>query len=570
MLASDPSSGRRRAAILLTVLAILAALVPLAPAAALPPQRALASQHEVSPAQAVPMNGTSAAASRRHGLARTPGRPPAPHGPRVSGGGPAASGGGSPVDPPLATFGSGTGVSVANGFPGYADAQYGCFADPCEWPNSVAAVNNQRVVQATDIDLRISTPNGILLADADLRSFLGMPAGDAFIGDMQVVYDADNTRWLLSGRGGSCDTGRVYLAVSGGADPLAPWTIYMWSYAGEVVDHPRIGESGSGIYTVAYNLWTWSSCTFGAFQGAELLLADAADARAGNALTASFETVGNLFDPVPSVGGSRLEVAAQSLGSDPADVDLFAITGTPATHAIVDETLLSAVAGGSTWPAAPLPSGFPAPGADLSSGPTHLVVDGNELLIAGNIGCTPAGSGTVRDCVRAMRITRTSGSATLDDDLVVGEAGFDEFGPTIVGTGDIGLTFVRSSGAGMSWVTSLARHRAAGGGVPRPGRPAHAPCVYRCHLELSAVRCPDRRRGGMDRPADAGRRSDQIAGPLDVARRAHRVRGWRSAGRDHRRAIRAERQSRRDPRRRGGNGRRRRGHGPHQREFGHH
>jgi hypothetical protein len=117
----------------------------------------------------------------------------------------------------------------------------------CLPPDTVAAVGNNYVVEAVNVQIRVyDKTTGAILLDQPLSTFFGAPSG----GDPYVVYDDIANRWYVSAFNGS-DTG-LFLAVSNDGNPLDGFVVHELTSVGGFPDYQKMGYNKDAIF-ISYN-----------------------------------------------------------------------------------------------------------------------------------------------------------------------------------------------------------------------------------------------------------------------------------------------------------------------------
>jgi putative cell wall-binding protein len=229
----------------------------------------------------------------------------------------------------------------SNGFFGMNDTVNGCgaFTRPCiEPPDPWVAAGPSHIVQAVNVALRITDRVGSGATTVALSTFFAEPPGQILNADPRVLYDPVKGRWLATELSYDCTAGRLYLAVSDGADPTGAWTVWQFEFPGVVPDYPGLGMSADKVL-MGVNLFPIvagmaGGCSLGTFAGASLVVVDWTDIADGGDLS------GIEFGPEPKLFAWR-PASSQNPGSVAhavvedflfgfADLGLATITGTVA------------------------------------------------------------------------------------------------------------------------------------------------------------------------------------------------------------------------------------------------
>jgi putative cell wall-binding protein len=326
---------------------------------------------------------------------------------------------------------------TVDGFvPGCGGAPRPCLEPPDPW----VAAGPSHIVQVVNVALRVTDRVGSGATTMALSNFFAEPPGQVQNADARVLYDATRGRWLASQLSYDCTAGRLYLAVSDGADPTATWTVWIFEFAGAVPDYPGIGMSADKVLLSAnvFSIVPDASppgCSIGAFGGASLVVVDWADIADGGALSGvEFGPDPTLFTWRPAAAQAPDPTAfavVEDLEFGSSDVGLAAITGTVAGgdlaigtfRNLTDEGLI----GGFASPPAPKQPGSPATiGGAVDERPTDAVWRAGRLWTTATYPCVIE---TLHACVRLTELDTTDLLAAnpVRQDVLLGWTGFDSY-----------------------------------------------------------------------------------------------------------------------------------------------
>ena len=335
-----------------------------------------------------------------------------------------------------------------------------CTPAPClEPPDPWVAVGPNDIVQATNASIRISSRSGTLRQEVSLPSFFAEPAGETFDGDPRVLWDPLHARWLAVEMSGDCSVGNLHLAVSDTIDPSGGWTVYSWSASGAIMDYPGLGVSSDKV-AVSVNRFGSSPCATGTYQGADVIVVDAATlvAEPAELPWAHSGVDPNLFTWRPAEGlsaGADLPLVVGVVAGPALHVGFARLTGTLAAgnldlSAITDLTTSARI---PPFTDPPVPAAFKNPPQNPIDGrPLDAIAENGMLWVVSGSGCVPSGDTQARSCVRLTQV-RISATPTVLQDFTVGQSSQDVF------EGGIGLT--RSGTLAVVWSQSSATARGA-------------------------------------------------------------------------------------------------------------
>ena len=141
---------------------------------------------------------------------------------------------------------------------------------------------------------------------------------------------------------------------------------------------------------------------------------------------------------------------------------VLSITGTPANNNVVITEKDLGMPATSTPPKAIQPGGTIVTNDDrfLSS-----IWQNGVLWTSGNTGCKPAGSATVRACMRLVKVSTTGPAPALSQAFNVGQTGLDAYYPAVT-LGSAGDLFVSLTTSSSSLFPSAAVVEIAAGAPP--------------------------------------------------------------------------------------------------------
>jgi len=334
-----------------------------------------------------------------------------------------------------------------------------------EPPDTMLAAGPTSLLEMTNSSVSLWTKAGTRIALADLNQVLPMPAGWTF-SDPRVLFDTasgvNSGRFFFSGVGfdpiGFSSV--VFLGVSKSNDPAGGVFVYKIAQTsnGVLHDQPKIGINFDKVVIS----WNEFCCgLFSLFVGAVTVVLEKAALLTGSAspMFVSGPNPGQ-SSPVPtqaliypaSVGATQTEYVTFN-GTSFAGV--LSITGTPAhNNVVITETDL-------VTPATSMPPLAMQPGGTINTnddrflssiwqGPTSGV-----LWVAGNTGCKPPGSATIRSCLRLVKISTSAQAPTLLQAFDAGANGLDVYYPAVT-MDPAGNLFIALSGSNSSAFPSAA------------------------------------------------------------------------------------------------------------------
>ncbi len=442
------SLGGRHVAGLVALLVVLSGIVLLAsPSATLrqsgPPQEAVKVAGQASVASRpvfLPSIGPSAipaahALPVRDSVASNPAAPAGP------------SAAAAPASPMVRASWTGLGA---------ADNAYLAGAATVAPPDVQVAAGPADVVEMVNLAVSIWTKQHVFVRNESLMTFFGL-AGNEFISDPKVQYDAASGRWFATvtdvgtiGSGGAVTpAGRVWLAVSQGSDPSGTWAVFgvPKSATGECLDQPILGV---GAATVIVSVNAFSSCLSNSYTyyGAQFWVLNKTQLVAGTETLQSFGPYANTasFHPAQGMGPSAADymVSANANLASVSTLEFFRIAGAPPSTGVAMSNL--SVRTINMPPAAVQPGGNKV--LPLDTGDFRVldaVWSRGNLWLSLTDACTPAGDTQARSCVRLIEVNATTASVVQDFD--VGAAGTYYLYPALRmdGRGDLLVVFGASS-----------------------------------------------------------------------------------------------------------------------------
>jgi len=149
------------------------------------------------------------------------------------------------------------------------------------------AIGPNHIVQTVNVRLAVYNKSGALLSGpTNFTTFFAPVGGPCASGssDPIVNYDRLADRWVISDIGIS-GTFTECVAVSKTNDPTGAYTLYSFSFGGNLNDYPKLGvwpTASNGAYLATYNIFTNGQV----FAGSQLCGFDRAKMLAGNASAA--------------------------------------------------------------------------------------------------------------------------------------------------------------------------------------------------------------------------------------------------------------------------------------------
>ena len=355
-------------------------------------------------------------------------------------------------------------LQSSSAFAGGADVT-GCGSTPCvEPPDPWIAVGPTDIVESTSVSIRISDRSGTLLTDVSLPDFFGEPLGQVVDGEARMVWDNLAGRWLATEVSADCSNGYIYLAVSDSADPMSGWSVYGWSMPGAMYDFPGLGLSSDKI-VISANIFGSAPCGSASYQGAELIVVDAASliAEPSNLPWGSSQPNPNLFTWSPAVSlspGSDLPLVVGSIWGQELSVGFARVTGTLAGN----DLALSAVTTSDymslpPFLVPPAPRAFVGAGSDpLDARPLDALAQNGVMWLVSGTPCTPIGDTAVRSCVRITGLSASSGAPVMD--FALGQAGYDTFdgGVGLTAGGSLMVVWSQSSATSLGPISTYATY----------------------------------------------------------------------------------------------------------------
>lgn len=341
-------------------------------------------------------------------------------------------------------------------------------------PDPQVTVGPSDVIEMVNEVAQVSTRAGQALATFDLRQLFGLPPGYDF-SDPRILYDPSSQRWFASGVGVDFTTpaSEVVLAVSSGPDPTGTWSSFVNNpTAGALYDQPKMGLTDDTV-VIAFNDFDAS----GGFAGGEIDVLDKAAVTSGTGTGPIPTTVHgpdpNLFGVVPAERVPGTTSYAVFDAADPAEphtaalsAAVLAISGDPAQAPATVSEALAAVA----------PTSLPPDAAQAGTATLvqtnddrflSAVWDNGSIWVAGDDGCSPAGSPQVMSCARVLELTPGPAGVALGADFDASSGpGTSLYFPALAvdGAGNVALVASTSSPSSYPGVVVLGPLSATGPG----------------------------------------------------------------------------------------------------------
>lgn len=306
-------------------------------------------------------------------------------------------------------------------------------------PDSTIAVGPTRVLELTNAGAAVYYKSGQSIASYPLATLFPQAAAGYSLGNGWVLYDPTVDRFYASLAGfgnGSPQGGDLYLNVSQTGDPAGLWYTYkIFSSTTTFCDQPKMAYTSDKI---VISCREFNGFSF-AVNGDDTFFAPKSLATAGTLTVGAMADVGadtshQLTIPVTaafSADGTMNLVSTPYLAYvNGNSIGLISYTVSfPPSLSIVLHDLGSVPVNAFTHPpnAAQLDSS-----TTLNSNDNRLisaVMQGNELWVSANDGCTPSGDGTLRTCARVIRIN--VGGMTKQADVEVNNSFSNVLYPSI-------------------------------------------------------------------------------------------------------------------------------------------
>lgn len=413
----------------------------------------------------------------------------------------------APPDPVEAAP-NGDGPAAQTSFDGVARSTGVAFDG--EPPDPWVAVGPEHIVQAVNLNVRITDRQGGNITDITLPDFFELPL-DTFDADPHVIYDSLHGRWLATEVSWDCTPdlptdplpraqhghGYFDLAVSRTSDPTGIWDQSFVYFNDALPDYPAPGTTTDKI-GLASNLFgmvagTGADCVADTspFLAADVLYVDWADVLDRGSLTV-LESYFPDSDPdhptqhwfTPRVAvqapatSARMQVVAQfDYGSGTIGLGYVSLVGSvratslPAKlHYERLDSLTEEFPVVAPFVDPPVPTQPGAPGTivdAVDSRPTDAIWQGDRLVLVSTTSCQPTGDSTQRDCVRVTELNTSPGPAlppTLTQDFLVASNGQDSYmgGIGLTGNGTLHVGWTRSSATAGDFPSSYTAHRSVG------------------------------------------------------------------------------------------------------------
>ncbi len=408
---------------------------------------------------------------------------------------------GPPPDPVEAT---------ANGDPTAAQTSFDGLAKTSllqtngEPPDPWVAVGPDHIVQAVNLDIRVSDRQGVLISDVAMPDFFVLPPG-SFDSDPHVIYDSLHGRWLATEVSWDCDTsdpnvqfghGYVDLAVSRTADANGTWDQSWVEFDDQLPDYPAPGTTTDkiGLASNLYGMVAGPDCVADTSPFLTSVVdyvdwADVLDRGSLYVLETQFADPLGPFGPtqhwftprvavqVPATNG-RMQIVGQfDFGSGTFGLGYVSLVGSVRVKTGPNRLQYERIDSLTEEyprvapfidPPAPNQPGSPATIVDaVDSRPTDALAQGNRLVLVSTTSCQPSGDSTQRDCVRVIELDTSNlanDAPTETQDFLVAKNGEDSYmgGIGLTGNGTLHVGWTQSSGSSSDFPSSWSAHQALG------------------------------------------------------------------------------------------------------------
>ena len=381
-----------------------------------------------------------------------------------------------------------------------------------EPPDPWVAVGPEQVVQAVNLDIRITDRQGVLISDVAMPDFFELPTEfPTFDSDPHVIYDSLHGRWLATEVSWDCTPdppsvppdppgaqfghGYIDLAVSRTSDANGVWDQSWVGFNDALPDYPAPGTTTDKI-GLASNLFGMVGNTDCVDDTSPFLTsavdyvdwADVLDRGSLKVLETQF-TDPLLFGPtqhwftprvavqVPATSG-RMQIVGQfDFGSGNVGLGYVSLagsvrvkTGPNRLHYERIDSLTEEYPRVALFIDPPPPNQPGSPGTivdAVDSRPTDAVAQGNRLVLVSTTSCQPSGDSTQRDCVRVTELDTSPGPtlpATLTQDFLVAKNGEDSYmgGIGLTGNGTLHVGWTQSSSSSSDFPSSYSAHQVLG------------------------------------------------------------------------------------------------------------
>jgi hypothetical protein len=312
-------------------------------------------------------------------------------------------------------------------------------------PDTQLAAGPTSLAEAVNSSLSIWSKTGTVVLTADLNAFFSVPTG-YFFGDPRIVYDAESSRWFLSGVAiTSTNNSQVWLAVSTTSDPTGTWRFTLVkSQTAVLADQPMTGVNSDKV-VISWNDFSGSPTL--TFSGQETWVFEKSDLVSGATLHYSF-TAPDLtrFRVVPSQSLTPSTTEWLTYNSGSTFVGVVAITGLPSTSTVVWTETDPAFQATSAPPFPRQPSGV-AVTQEIDDRFLSAVRQNGTLWVSGTDACIPAGDSIARACMRLVGISTGGATSTVVQDFDAAPVGTDLYYPavTLNSSGDLFIAYSESS-----------------------------------------------------------------------------------------------------------------------------
>jgi putative cell wall-binding protein len=343
-----------------------------------------------------------------------------------------------------------------------------CVPAPClEPPDPIVAVGPNHVVEATNRSVRVLDRSGTILKEVSLGTFFNEPAGQILDGDPRIAWDTMHGRWIATEISADASTSYLYLAVSTSSDPMGTWITRAWYAPGIIGDFPGLGFSSDKI-VLSTNDFQWSSGAAGSYDGADVLVVDAAAAFSSGALPfGEFTSNPSYFSFRPAVARSAGSALHAVVGIDSTAVSLdlgyATVTGSVASGTLIVSAIADLTSSGPSLPALvdpPTPAALAGSDPPFGAGPTDATWANGVLWFPSTSFCVPPGSLAARSCARVTGFT-TGGTPTKVQDFLIGGPTIDTFVPGLAvdGAGDLFAGWSQAAAGARGPISTLVSYR---------------------------------------------------------------------------------------------------------------
>jgi DNA-binding beta-propeller fold protein YncE len=322
-------------------------------------------------------------------------------------------------------------------------------------PDTQIARGAGDIVEAVNVDIRISVRWGGVIQTFTLASFYGGVTTDPGLSDPRVVFDDLSGRWFTSivtkTNNPNSTQNSIFMAVSSTSDPTGVWTIYKVEGpvpANRLADQPRLGFSSDKV-VIAYENFDESGTCFPSSSCHDdiVWVLQMSDLTAGGAVHATrFDTTSGLAHPfgiVPAIPLASAETTTAYAAYNEThafghNVAILVITGLPSTGTTYSDIETGMSLGSDTPPLGRQPGGL----QNIDTGDDRFLSAsvsqatgglGAQIWIAGGDKCSIGGVDEA--CIHAFSVNVDSTGSTLTKtwEQKIGFANADLYYPAIVG-----------------------------------------------------------------------------------------------------------------------------------------